>query len=79
MHLQVLLIKRILSFVLSIVKGKHEMCKTLLYLCSSNVMSVTGSNLKNIEIEAHERIQLEELHVSIVRVGEILEFGGFLQ
>ena len=55
-------------------KGNHEMCKTLLYSCSSNVMSVTGSNLKNFEIEAYERIQLEELHISIVRACEILEF-----
>ena len=31
------------------------------HMCSSNVMSVKGSRLKNIEIEAYEKIQLEDL------------------
>ena len=73
-HLKLLLIKRFLSFVLSIVEGKHEVCKILLYTSSTNVMSVTGSNLKNIEIEAGERILLQELKGSIGRICEKIGF-----
>ena len=55
-------------------EGKHEVCKILLYTSSTNVMSVTGSNLKNIEIEAGERILLQELKGSIGRICEKIEF-----
>ena len=46
----------------------------LLYTSSNNVMSVTGSNLRNIEIEAGERILLQELKGSIGRICEKIQF-----
>ena len=73
-HLKALLIKRFLSFVHSIVEGRHEVCKMLLYTISNNVMSVTGSNLRNIGIEAGERILLRELSGSIGRICEKIQF-----
>ena len=73
-HLKVLLLKRFLKFVLSISVGTNMVCKMLLYTCYRNVKSATGSNIRNIELEANDRIVIEDLQKSLNKVVEKLKF-----
>ena len=47
----------------------------LLYTCYRNVKSATGSNLRNIELEIEERINVEDLKKSINKIVERLHFA----
>ena len=73
-HLKVLLVKRFLKFVLSIFEGENELCKVLLFTNSRNVRSVTGSNLRNIELEVGENIVLENLRKTFHHICRKIEF-----
>ena len=73
-HLKILLIKRFLKFVLSISDGMNGICKMLLHSNCRNVRSVTGSNLRNIELETGERVVLGKLKKTIDKIVEKIEF-----
>ena len=54
-HLKILLIKRFLKFVSSIIEGDKSSCKLLLRTICGNSNNTTGKNIRNIEIEAGMR------------------------
>ena len=57
-HLKVLLIKRFLKFVKSITDGQKSSCKLLLRTVAGNVNSITGKNLRNIELEVGSEVNM---------------------
>ena len=73
-HVKILLIRRFLNFLRSILHSSSEVCKLLLHTILRNVQSVTGSNVRNIELEVGERIVVEDISKAVQRVGEQIEF-----
>ena len=73
-HLQVLLLKRFLRFLVSIAASQSSVCKMILYSCYRNVRSNTGANVRNIELAVKDKIVIEHLGKSVHKVVEKLHF-----
>ena len=74
-HLKILLIKRFLKFVSSIIEGNKSSCKLLLRTICGNSNSTTGKNIRNIEIEAGMRLEVESLNVKIKTACKKIQFA----
>ena len=73
-HLKVLLSKRFLTFVTSIVCGSKQSCKLLLRMSARNCDSTTGKNIRNIELESKISVTLESTKGIISKICENLHF-----
>ena len=73
-HLKVLLSKRFLTFVNSIVSGSKQSCKLLLRLNARNCDSPTGKNIRNIELESNLHVALDSTKGMISQICKNLHF-----
>ena len=73
-HLKILLLKRFLTFIISILKGENSSCKFLLRTVSGNSNSITGHNIRNLEIESGIPIDIQKLQLHIDNIIDSLYF-----
>ena len=74
-HLKILLIRRFLKFASSILKGENRSCKLLLRTIFENSNSTTGKNIRNIELEADFKLDLELMNLKIDKVCDKISFA----
>ena len=74
-HLKILLIRRFLNFANSIVKGEKSSCKILLRTIVENCNSTTGRNMRNIELEAGHKVDMEARMMNIDLICDRISFA----
>ena len=74
--LKLLLLKRFLKFVFSIIAGEKSSCKLLLKTICGTTNSTTGNNIRNIELEAGLKLDIEDLKSKIESTCDKISFAG---